>query len=169
MEIDHSKLQRRITARFVALQVLYATIAIVLLVAFRLSDQSGWPAEIVPEVAYALSSTLILALIALVVFPVRSWFDPDGVIYGLPDGQTSASRRLALRNYGLMYLSFSLIFAYFVSLFVPECAIRKACIDFSEVSALIFVSQSVLPLVMVVVLGQSMGSGVGFVVAWLRS
>ena len=168
MQIDHSKLQRRIPARFVVLQVLYAAVAIVLLVAFRLSDQSGWPAEMGFEVSYVLLSASIIALVALIVFPVRSWFDPDGVIYGSSDGQSAASRRLALRTHGLMYLFFSVVFAYFVSLFVPECAIRKACIDFSEVSALIFVSKSVLPLVMVLVLGQSIGSGVGFVVAWLR-
>jgi hypothetical protein len=168
MQIDHSKLQRRITARFVALQVLYSAVVIVLLVAFRLSDQPGWPAEIDFEVSYVLLSTSVIALIALIVFPLRSWFDPDGVIYGSPDGQTAASRRSALRNHGLMYLFLGLVVAYLASLFVPECASRRACIDFSEVSALIFVSKSVLPLVMVLVLGQSIGSGVGFVMAWLR-
>ena len=168
MQIDCSKLPRRITARFVALQVLYTAVVVVLFVAFRLSDRSGWPAEIDFEVTYVLLSTSIVALIALIVFPVRSWFDPDGVIYGSPDDQTAASRRQAQRNHGLMYLIFSVVFAYFLSLFVPECVIRKACLDFSEVSAFIFVSKSVLPLVMVLVLGQSIGSGVGFVMAWLR-
>jgi hypothetical protein len=169
MQIDHSKLQGRITARFIALQLLHAAVVVVLLVMFRLSDRSDWPAEVDFEVTYVLLSTSVVALIALIVFPMRSWFDPNGFIYGSPERHISASRRLALRKHALMYIFFSVFFAYLVSLFVPECATRRACINFSEISALTLALKSVLPVAMVLVLGQCIGASLGFAVAWLRS
>ncbi len=167
MEIDHSKLPRRVTPRFVALQALYAVVAVALFIVFRLMERSPWPAGL--EATYTVLSASAVALVALAIFPIRSWFDPTGLIYGFIDDRTAEKRRLALRSHTLMYLILGALFAYLASLFIPECALRSACINFSEAPSFTFVSRSVLPVIMIVVLGQSVGNGIAFAIAWLRS
>ena len=168
MDIDHSKLPRRVTPRFIALQVLYAAVAGVLFVVFGLLDGSTWPAGFGLEATYTVLSASAVALVALAIFPVRSWFDPTGLIYGFINDRTAENRRRALRTHALMYLIFGALFAYLASLFIPECAFRKSCIDFSETSSFILVLRSILPIIMIVLLGQSVGSGIAFSIAWLR-
>jgi hypothetical protein len=168
MEIDHSKLPRRITPQYIALLILCAVVVAVLFVVFSLLDRSAWSAQVGLELTYVTLAVSTVALITLCIFPIRSRIDPTGLIYGFVDDRTPAKRRLALRNLALMYSVLAALLAYVTSLFVPECALDKACIDFSEPSIFLLVSKALLPLMLIVVFGKMAGNGIAFAIAWMR-
>jgi hypothetical protein len=138
-------------------------------VVFSLLEKPLWPAQFGSELTYVALAVSTVAMITLCIFPIRSRFDPTGLIYGFVDDRSPEKGRLALRNLASMYLVGAILLGYLTSLSVPECAFDKACIDFSEPSILTLVSRAVLPLAMIVVLGKMAGNGIAFVIAWLRS
>ena len=168
MQIDHSKLPRRYNPQYVLSQIARAVIAALFLLGFYLSGHVTATTATSPEVSYVVASTAAIAVIAFIVFAMRGRFDPTGIIYDLPEGQSPRARRLTLQKYTLTYLLISVVFAYLISLFVPECAFSKACIDFSEQSPFVVVARSVAPIVILLALGQSIGNFFGYALAWLR-
>src|SRR5262245_19513060 len=115
MEIDHSKLPRRITPQYIALLVLCAAVVAVLFVVFCLLDRSARPTQFGLEMTYVALAVSTVALITLCIFPIRSRIDPTGLIYGFVDDRTPEKRRLALRSLALMYLVLAVLLAYLAS------------------------------------------------------
>jgi hypothetical protein len=168
METGRGGTHRLLARGYAASYLVSVTLIAVLFVALDSWDADRWTGPLSREETFAAGSVAIATAIGLFVIINRKRFDPIGLIFNLPEQKPTSDIRRAAKFYALLNLSIVIILGWILTTFLPPCEM-PGCIEFTDESLVLDFVRSVVPVLIIIVLGNCAGSFVGYVTSYLRT